>query len=116
MSKMLYCKKYGFFCWYLNEQQQVSLLAFTGHQSSSKYIKVYPKKTNLNAVLKYYKNFTKISAVNLIGEPFIVRITDNTVRLKSGVLLIDWAHRIIGVDNHEYVPFKWIPDFDDCSA
>lgn len=113
--KRLYSKKYGIFVWYKGYENEPAKLVSLNVEGPSEYVvKVY-RKENLNYRLKYFKGKIRECGLKVEGEPFIVRITGKKVRMKTGILILDWAHKTVGCDNHEYVPWKFIPDFDESS-
>ena len=114
--KKLYSKKYGLFIWLKRYADEPAKLVSLNVRGLSEYVaKIYTCKENLEYRLKYFKGKVKEYGLKFEGEPFIVRITGKKVKMKTGTLILDWGHKTIGCDNHEYVPWKFIPDFDGSS-
>lgn len=114
--KKLYSKKYGIFIWFKDyEDEPAKLVSLNTVGLNGATAKVYTCKGNLDYRLKYFKGKVKEYGLKFEGEPFIVRITGKKVKMKTGILILDWAHKTIGCGNHEYVPWKFIPDFDGSS-
>ena len=112
--KKLYSKKYGIFVWYKEyEEEPARLVALGVSGINTSSVRVHGKE-NLNYRLKYYKGRAKKTGEKFVGEPFIVRITGKKVRMKTGILILDWAHS--NKSYEEYVPYKFIPDFDGNSS
>lgn len=112
--KKLYSKKYGIFIWFKDYEDEPAKLVNTAGLNGA-IAKVYTCKGILDYRLKYFKRKVKEYGLKFEGEPFIVRITGKKVKMKTGILILDWAHKTIGGDDYEYVPWKFIPDFDGSS-
>lgn len=106
----MYSKKYGIFAWIKDPKTSEKILVgFNNSFFSKKEVKIYYCAKYIHLTLNYYKQSFKYNNLELIDGPFIVRITNNQVKMKSGILKLNWR-KVYTVQKygHQAVPFNFI--------
>ena len=108
--KRWYIKKYGVFAWVKDSKKKKKYLVALGTMGPSKEkAKVFPSGKYMDGVLGYYRRKSSEYGLIFMENPFFVRITAKEVKLKDGILKLDWAKLNTERDGFYYVPFQFVP-------